>query len=396
MPSATLKVEIESTNEIARSRQEPTMQPPSTELARLRADLAILTSLHGVSGNETAVISWLRARFEPLAESVTVDPLGNLFVTRPGPSDTSHLVVSAHADEIGLLVSALEPDGFLRLEDFTGVQPRLLEGRQVRVGPSPGVAGVIGARSAHGLTPDEWERGARLGELYVDVGVESEAQVAALGIRVGDPVVVVSELQAVGTTRVAGKGLDNRAGCVVLLHLLQRLQGQDVPWHLTVLVTVQEEAGLRGAKVAYARLQPDLALVVDTRPAGGTPDTHSQTALPRLGQGVILSCATSGYLVSRAMQNAMQAVAQRRGVPYQWSVASGGSSDASAAHLAASGVATMDLGLPRRYAHSPVELLDLRDLAAAVDFAEAVVMQPPNLSDLAYLSIEPHGEAKKD
>ena len=159
--------------------------------------------------------------------------------------------------------------------------------------------------------------------------------------------------------RVAGKGLDNRAGCVVLLHLLQRLQGQDVPWNLTVLVTVQEEAGLRGAKVAFARLQPDLALVVDTRPAGDTGYAQSG-CFTTAGQGVILSCATSGYLVSRAMQNAMQAVAQRQGVPYQWSVASGGSSDASAAHLAASGVATMDLGLPRRYAHSPVELLDLR------------------------------------
>lgn len=372
------------------------MQPASTELAQLRADLASLTALHGVSGNETAVISWLRTRFEPLAEQVTVDPLGNLFGTRPGPSGTPHLVVSAHADEIGLLVSALEPDGFLRLQDFTGVQPRLLEGRQVQVGPAPGVAGVIGARSAHGLTAAEWERGARLEELYVDAGVESDAQVAALGIRVGDPVVVISELQAVGPTRVAGKGLDNRTGCVVLLHLLQRLQGHEVPWNLTVLVTVQEEAGLRGAKVAFARLQPDLALVVDTRPAGGTPDTRAQTALPRLGQGVILSCATSGYLVARAMQTAMQAVAQRQHVPYQWSVASGGSSDASAAHLAASGVATMDLGVPRRYAHSPVELLDLRDLAAAIDFAEAVVRQPPNLSDLAFLSVEPPRGTKKD
>jgi putative aminopeptidase FrvX len=81
---------------------------------------------------------------------------------------------------------------------------------------------------------------------------------------------------------------------------LQRLQGNEVPWNLTVLVTVQEEAGLRGAKVAFSRLQPDLALVVDTRPARGTPDTRSQPALPKLGQGVILSCATSGYLVSLA------------------------------------------------------------------------------------------------
>jgi putative aminopeptidase FrvX len=361
--------------------QEQTMEPLPTELEQLRADLATLTSLHGVSGNETAVISWLRDRFHPLVESVTVDSLGNLYATRPGPPGAPHVVVSAHADEIGLVVSAVLADGFLRLEDFTGVQPRLLEGRQVRVGLSPGVAGVIGARSAHGLTPDEWGRGALLSELYVDMGVESSVEIAALGIRVGDPVVVVSELQAVGTTRVAGKGLDNRAGCVVLLHLLERLHGRDVPCTLTVLVTVQEETGLRGATVAFARLQPDLALVVDTRPAGGTPDTRSHPALPLVGQGVILSCATSGYLVPRAIQTAMRGVAERRGVAYQWSVASGGSSDASAAHLAGAGVLTMDLGLPRRYAHSPVELLDLRDLAAAIDFAEAVVVQPPPRSD---------------
>ena len=168
--------------------------------------MALLTSLHGVSGNETAVISWLCARFEPLVERVTVDPLGNLFGTRPGPPGTPHLVVSAHADEIGLVVSALDPDGFLHLEDFTGVQPRLLEGRQVRVGPSPGVVGVIGARTPQGRTSDEWARGARLEELYVDVGVESAAEVAALGIRVGDPIVVVSELQAVGTTLGRGQG----------------------------------------------------------------------------------------------------------------------------------------------------------------------------------------------
>jgi putative aminopeptidase FrvX len=372
------------------------MDSPPSELIQLRADLVTLTSLHGVSGHENAVISWLRDRFQPLSDSVTVDHLGNLYATRPGPAGAPHLVVSAHADEIGLVVSAVLADGFLLLEDFTGVQSRLLEGRQVRVGPPPGAAGVIGARSAHGLTPDEWGRGARLEELYVDLGVDSAAEVAALGVRVGDPVVVLSELQAVGTTRVAGKGLDNRAGCVVLLHLLERLHGHNVPCTLTILVTVQEESGLRGAKIAFARLQPDLALVVDTRPAGGTPDTRSHPALPLVGQGVILSCATSGYLVPRSIQTAMQAVAERSGVPYQRSVASGGSSDASAAHLAGAGVATMDLGVPRRYAHSPVELLDLRDLAAAVDFAEAVVLQPPNLSDLTFLSGEPSGQTKVD
>jgi putative aminopeptidase FrvX len=361
------------------------MEQPPVELEGLWADLATLASLHGVSGHEATVIRWLRDRFAPHVDTVTIDSLGNLIATRAGLPEAPHLVVSAHADEIGLLVASVEPDGFLRLEDFTGVQPRLLEGRHVRVGAAPGVAGVIGARSAHGLGPDEWKRGARLDELYVDLGVEAAADVADRGVRVGDPVVVVSELQLLGATRVAGKGLDNRAGCVVLLHLLRRLHGQSLPCHLTALVTVQEEAGSRGATVAFARLQPHLALVVDTRPAGGTPDTRNQAALPQVGHGVILSCATSGYLVPRAIQDVMRAVAERRGTPYQWSVASGGSSDAAAAHLAASGVATMDLGLPRRYAHSPVELLDLRDLAAAIDFAEAVVLQPPSAAELAFL-----------
>jgi putative aminopeptidase FrvX len=362
------------------------MEQSPAAFEELRADLATLTSLHGVSGCETSIIRWLRDRFAPFVDTVTIDPLGNLIATRVSPADAPHLVVSAHADEIGLLVASIEPEGFLHLEDFTGVQPRLLEGRHVRVGASPGVPGVIGARSAHGLSRDEWGRGARLEELYVDLGVETAADVATLGIRIGNPVVVVSELQPLFATRVAGKGLDNRAGCVVLLQLLQRLHGHALPCQLTTLVTVQEEVGLRGAKVAFARLHPDLALVIDTRPAGGTPDTRSHAALPQVGQGVILSCATSGYLVPRAMQEAMRAVAERCGVPYQWSVASGGSSDASAAHLAAAGIPTMDLGLPRRYAHSPVELLDLRDLAAAISFAEGVVLQPPSPAELAFLS----------
>jgi endoglucanase len=262
----------------------------------------------------------------------------------------------------------------------------LLEGRQVRVGLSSGVPGVIGARSAHGLSAEERGRGARLEELFVDLGCESAADVAALGVRIGDPVVVVSALQRVGATCVAGKGIDNRAGCVTLLHVLRRLRGRPLPCRLTALVTVQEEAGLRGATVAYAQLRPDLALVIDTRPAGGSPDTRSHGNLPEVGHGVVLSCATNGFLVPRAIQNAMRTVAERRHVPYQWGVARGGSSDASAAHMAGAGVPTMDLGLPRRYSHSPVELLDLRDIAAAITFAEAVIVEPPGQGELAFLS----------
>lgn len=259
-------------------------------LDALQADLAELTALHAPSGCEQPVIARLRQLFQPYVESVEVDHMGNLTAMRAGPPGAPHVVVSAHADEIGALVASIEPEGFLRLLPIGGVQPALLEGRAVWVN---GRAGLIGARSGH-LTPRaEHGRVLAFADLYVDLGVESAGEVEALGVRIGDPVVVLSELRRLAGTRVAGKGIDNRAGCVLLLHLLRRLQKRSLPCRLSVLVTVQEEVGLRGARVAFARLRPDLAIVVDTFPAAGTPDTRTLPYSARIGQGVLITPAST-------------------------------------------------------------------------------------------------------
>src|SRR5437763_1528960 len=284
----------------------------------LRADLAELTALHGPSGAEQPVIARLRDLFVPLAGGVAVDHMGNLTATLEGPPGAPHVVVSAHADEIGAVVASVEPDGFLRLYPVGGVQSRRLDGRAVCVG---GRAGVIGARSGH-LTPEqEHGRGAGLEELYVDLGVDDAEAVEALGVCVGDPVVVLSELRDLAGSRVAGKGIDNRASCVVLLYLLRRLHERPLPCRLTALVAVQEEVGLRGAMVALARLQPDLAIVVDTFPAAGTPDTRNLAYTARIGQGALITPASAsgdfGFLLPRAAREAIIAAARRAGVPYQ-------------------------------------------------------------------------------
>jgi endoglucanase len=264
------------------------MQSDTDLLDALRSDLTELTALHAPSGAEQAVIALLRELFAPLVDAVSVDHMGNLTATREGPLGARHIVVSAHADEIGVVVANIEPNGFLRLVSVGGAQPRLLEGRAVWVAGQPG---VIGARSGH-LTPrSEHGQGLSLADLYVDLGVDSVAEVEALGVRVGDPVVVLSELRTLAGSRVAGKGIDNRASCV-LLHLLRRLQGRALSQRLTALVTVQEEVGMRGAGVAYARLQPDLAIVVDTFPAAGTPDTRNLAYNARIGQGALIAPAS--------------------------------------------------------------------------------------------------------
>src|SRR6266700_2959738 len=237
------------------------MQQDADLLDALHTDLAELTALHAPSGSEQPVIARLRDLFTPLVDAVAVDHMGNLTAMRVGPHGAPHVVVSAHADEIGAIVTSIESEGFLRLAPLGGVQSRLLEGRAVWVGGHPG---VIGARSGH-LTPQgEQGRGVSIADLYVDLGVDDAAAVEALGVRVGDPLVVISELRTLAGTRVAGKGIDNRASCVILLHLLRRLKEQPLPCRLTALVAVQEEVGLRGATAAFARLQPDLAIVLDT------------------------------------------------------------------------------------------------------------------------------------
>jgi putative aminopeptidase len=352
----------------------------------LRADLAELTALHAPSGAEQPVIAHLRELFTPLVDEVGIDHMGNLTATRKATQKMPHIVVSAHADEIGAIVARIEPEGFLRILPLGGVQSRLLEGRAVWVNGHPG---VIGARSGHLTAETEYGRGTSMADLYIDLGVDDAAGVEALGVRVGDPVVVISELRNLAGTRVAGKGIDNRASCVVLLHLLRRLRERSLPCHLTVLVAVQEEVGLRGATAAYARLKPDLAIVVDTFPAAGTPDTRHFAYSARIGHGALIIPASesgsSGFLMPRAAREALIAAAERADVPYQLAVTGGGVTDAAAAHLVAGGIATLQVNIPRRYSHSPVEMLDLGDLAAVLSLVEELVLHPPSAEELSFL-----------
>src|SRR5579859_3716415 len=369
------------------------MQQDSNIIEALRMDLAELTCLHAPPGCEQPVIARLRDLFVGLVDSINVDHMGNLTATREGPVGAPHIVVAAHADEIGALVASIEPDGFLRLLPLGGVQARLLEGRHVWVGGQPG---VIGARSGH-LTPtSEHGRGVSVEDLYIDLGVDDAASVETLGVRVGDPVVVVSELRNLAGTRVAGKGIDNRASCVVLLHLLRHFQQRALPCRLTAPLAVQEEVGLRGATAAFARLKPDLAIVIDTLPTAGTPDTRHLAYTAHIGKGALITPSSSsnarGLMLPRAAREAMIVAAQRAGVPYQLAVTSGGVTDAAVAHLAAGGIATLEIKIPRRYSHSPVETLDLLDLAAVLALTEELILYPPTQEELAFLPTQPANE----
>ena len=351
----------------------------------LFATLQTLTALDGVSGFEQDVVRHLRDAFADLADSVEGDRMGNLYATRTGDPAGPRLMIAAHSDEIGAIIKSVDPSGFLRFDTLGRVVPSMLVGRRVRV---RGHLGIIGVKSGHLQTPEEQRTVPSVGELYIDLGVDSAEEVARLGVAPGDPVAYYAPLERLGDTdRVTGKAIDNRIGCAILLDLFKGLQGVDLAGTVHATICVQEEVGLRGAGVAAYRLQPDYALVVDTFMAGGTPDVDYYRALPaRIGEGPVLLLANSAHIGHPAVQRHLRAAAERAGVALQLSTIVGGAeTDAGAIHRSRGGVPTAGLALARRYSHTPVCVLDLRDAVGAVRVLDRFVRDMGEHGELGFL-----------
>lgn len=355
----------------------------------LREELRALTALDGASGFEQAVVSYLRDVLTPLADSLEVDAMGNLYALRRGRGAAPRLALMAHSDEIGALVKSIQPDGFLRIARLGGMMPGLMVGRQVRVN---GHFGVIGVRSGHLQLAGNESSIPTVADLYVDVGARSASEVADMGIRVGDPLTYYSPLLTLSNPDlVTGKAIDNRLGCVILWELLKALQGVTPAGDVMVIVAVQEEVGSRGARVAAQRARPDYALVLDTFMAGDTPDVNYYTQMAAgIGQGPVFLLAsgdkTLGHLIHPALKRWMVNAAEREGLPYQLSTMVEISfTDSSVVHLSREGIPTGGLGLSRRYSHSPVELADLNDAVVALRFLRAFVADMEQHRDLSFV-----------
>ncbi|MCP2014498.1 endoglucanase [Deinococcus sp. HSC-46F16] len=356
-------------------------------LPALRDRLRELCDIDAVSGDERPLLRFLRTALAGRVDEFQIDVAGNAYAVRRGPAPGPTVLIAAHTDEIGLMVKSIEPGGFLRFEKIGGVIDSLLPARAVRV---RGVNGVIGMKSGHYQSEAERTQGRKASDLYIDLGSSSAAEVEALGVRVGDPVAFVSPLLEIGGQPhlVAGKAIDNRLGCAVLLALA--LGEAPAAGTIVYAFTAQEEVGLKGAKLAAERFCPDLALALDTMPTGDTPDMSEHRDLNvRLGAGPALQVMAGpggrANLLHPGVRDFLEEVAGERGVPLQACTFSGGSNDSAAMAWAGLGIAAGSLTLPRRYSHSPLELADLRDAAGALEVLRGVVGRLPALPDFTFL-----------
>ncbi len=336
---------------------------------RLKERLLELSALPGVSGHEQPIVRLLAEQMGALADSVTVDPHGNVVAVKDGGAPGPKLMVAAHSDIIGCIVRSVDENGFLRLFKVGGVIDALLVGRKVLVNEVPGIVGV---RPGHIQSAAEQKVVAPLVDLYVDVGARSAEAVAELGIRIGSPVRYSSPVEELANPDLlCGAYVDNRLSCAILLETLAGLP-DSFAGSFHAVVNVHEETGLRGASMTAYSVNPDVAIALDTTPGAGTPDVDFYNELPLdIGRGPVFQVASqgpySGFAAHPKVLQWLEDSARAAGRDYQLAALPGANTDAVTIHTTRGGIPTGALTISRRYSHSPVELIDINDSVAAVE-----------------------------
>ncbi len=280
--------------------------------------LKTLCELNGTSGREDTVRDFLIAHL-PKDVSYTVDALGNLIVEKRGAQRAKNKVMLAsHMDEVGLIITYITDDGFLRFAAVGGIDARALFGKAVKVGENA-ISGVIGGKAVHQLTKDEKNTVPEIEDLLIDIGARTKA-----------------------------KAIDDRAGNLVMLEMLQ----QDLPYDLTFCFTVQEEIGTRGAEAVTDTVAPDYAIVLESTTAADLPDVGGYRQVCKTGGGAVVGFMDRGTVYDKSLFDLAFRLAKENNIPCQTKTMVAGGNDASAIHKAAGGVKTVAVSVPCRYIHS--------------------------------------------
>lgn len=315
-----------------------------------------LTAADGVSGNEEEIRKVIIDEIKDCCDEYTVDAMGNLIAHKKG--DGARVMLAAHMDEIGVMVTYIDDNGFARFSPIGGLYVRELVHRRVRF--ANGTIGVIGSEEkAFNEKPE-------ISKLYIDIGAASKKE-AEQRISIGTAAAFIGETVVSGKT-VVSKALDNRAGCYMLIKAMQNIKAPKND--LYFVFTTQEEVGLRGAKAAAYSVNPQYAVAVDVTDTGDTPECPVMAV--KLGGGAAIKVMDRSVMCDADVRCAMIEAAKKHNIKYQLEIMADGGTDAGAIHLTRAGVKTGGISLPTRYVHSPSEMADMDDLKACVKLLAAV------------------------
>lgn len=322
--------------------------------------LEMLCTCSGISGDESEIRNLIIKEIKPFCDEIKTDNLGNLIVFKKGKNKSKHkLMLSAHMDEVGLMVTEITSDGYLKFDEVGGIDRRVLPGKKVIVGTHM-LNGVIGIKPVHLTKGDECSTVPSMSEMYIDIGADN-ADEAKKYICIGDSVNFVTDFEY-NDTSIKSKALDDRFGCYVLIELIK----SDLEYDTHFVFAVQEEVGLRGAKVAAYTVDPEFAIVVETTTAADIPNIDSNNQVCNLSSGSVISVMDRRTIYDKKLVKTAFNIAEELNVKAQYKRAVAGGNDAGVIHQSRGGVRTLAESLPCRYLHSPSCVVNIDDCESTI------------------------------
>ncbi|NHJ19604.1 MAG: M42 family peptidase [Candidatus Lokiarchaeota archaeon] len=349
------------------------------DLKSIRSLQEELSNLIGVSGYEGDVSSLIMEIIEKeaLADKAWIDSLGNVLAIKKGSNEKDRILLDAHTDEIGFMISHIENNGFLRFVPVGGWDTRILPGQAVVIRSKTGKIyhGIIGSKPPHLTTIEERQKLIEIPEMYIDVGMSSVEEVSNNNISIGVVGTLFSPFVDFPNNMIRGKAFDDRTGVNVLIHTL-RLLKEVSSFNDTVLFNfaVQEEIGGRGAITGAYNLKPTLALAIENTTAADVPGINEAEIPVYIGRGPAITIADKSIITSPKVNERLVKNAELNKIPYQFKKPIYGGTDAGKIHISREGVPSSVVSVPCRYIHSPTSLLNLDDILKTVMLVKAFIV----------------------
>ena len=334
-----------------------------------KALLKSLTDVNGISGHEMQVKSLMKDYLTPVSDEIVEDRLGGIFGKKNATHGTKSLMISGHLDEIGFIVTQIDEQGYIYFTPIGGWWNQVMLSQKVTITTENGkeIRGIIGSKPPHALSPEERKKPVDIKNMYIDIGVGSKEEAKEAGIELGNMITPYSEFESLANDKyLTAKAFDNRYGCALAVDVLQQLKDENIDINLYAGATVQEEVGLRGAKVAANLIKPDLAIAVDVGVAYDVPGMTGEKNEGKLGDGPLAILMDATSIAHDGLRKHIKDVAEHHNIPVQWATTPGGGTDAGSIHVANEGIPTITIGVPLRYMHSNVSVLNIDDYTNSV------------------------------
>ena len=325
----------------------------------------------GISGYEGEIGVVMSGALKRTGAQVHVDNFGNIIAQKG--NGKKKIMICAHMDEIGLIVKFITKEGFLKFIKVGGIDDRILPGQRLVVKAKKGdVHGIIGAKPPHLQRDDEKNKPLKYDDMFIDIGSKSRED-AEKRVEIGDPIIFNQCSGRLNDDFYFGRAVDDRVGCYILVKIMERLK---VSAQVFGVATAQEEVGLKGARTASFKINPDFAIAIDTTLAGDTPQIKETESSLKLGEGpalTIIEASGRGVIVSEKIKDLFKETAKKNKIKYQIDVLEGGMTDGAIIYMNREGIPTGVISIPTRYVHAPVSVFCMSDVNATVDLCVKVI-----------------------